>query len=342
MVPDERSAMITQQRPPGQPVEWTGAPELIRDAAQLLERLDLAPEHAGLSAAAARDFPLRVPRAYVDRMKRGDPADPLLRQVLSTGDETAEVPGYGGDPLGESEFSPVPGILHKYHGRVLLVVTGACAVHCRYCFRRHFPYDEQQATGSRLEAALAWLARRPDVEEIILSGGDPLSLSDRRLGELLTRLGTIPHLRRLRIHTRLPVVEPARLTSRLQNWLTDNPWQTLLVLHANHGREIGPALTEGLDPLRRSGLTLLNQAVLLRGVNDSADALAGLSEGLFAAGVLPYYLHMLDPVAGAAHFEVPEDEARALHEQLRARMPGYLVPRLVREDPGEMAKTLLA
>lgn len=342
MVPDERSAMITQQRPAGQPSEWTGAPELIRDAAQLLQRLDLAPEHAGLSSEAARDFPLRVPRAYADRMRRGDPADPLLRQVLSTGEETAEVRGYGDDPLAEGEFSPVPGILHKYHGRALLVVTGACAVHCRYCFRRHFPYNEHQATGTRLDEALAWLAGRPDVEEVILSGGDPLSLSDRRLGELLTRLGAIPHLRRLRIHTRLPVVEPARLTSRLQDWLTDNPWQTLLVLHANHGREIAPALSDRLDPLRRAGLTLLNQAVLLRGVNDSTDALADLSEGLFGAGILPYYLHMLDPVAGAAHFEVPEDQARALHAQLRARMPGYLVPRLVREDPGETAKTLLA
>lgn len=341
-MPDERSAMITQQRPAGQPSEWTTAPGLIRDAAQLLQRLELSPEQAGFSADAARDFPLRVPRAYADRMESGNPADPLLRQVLATGEENAEVHGYGGDPLAESAFSPVPGILHKYHGRVLLVVTGACAVHCRYCFRRHFPYNEQQATGARLDEALAWLEQRPDVEEVILSGGDPLSLSDRRLAELLTRLSEIRHLRRLRIHTRLPVVEPARLTSRFQDWLTDNPWQTLLVLHANHGHEIAPALTEGLEPLRRAGLTLLNQAVLLRGVNDSADALAELNERLFAAGVLPYYLHLLDPVAGAAHFEVPEDRARALHQQLRARMPGYLVPRLVREDPGEAAKTLLA
>ena len=342
MKPDERSAMITQQRAAGQPSEWTAAPELIRDAAQLLQRLELNPEQAGFSAEAARDFPLRVPRAYADLMEPGNPADPLLRQVLAIGEETAEVYGYGGDPLAESEFSPVPGILHKYHGRVLLVVTGACAVHCRYCFRRHFPYQEQQATGSRLNEALAWLAQRTDVEEVILSGGDPLSLSDRRLADLLARLSEIPHLRRLRIHTRLPVVEPARLTSRLQDWLTDNPWQTLLVLHANHGREMAPALTEGLEPLRRAGVTLLNQTVLLRGVNDDPAVLAALSERLFAAGVLPYYLHLLDPVAGAAHFEVPEDRARALHQQLRARMPGYLVPRLAREDPGETAKTVLA
>ena len=341
-MPDERSAMITQQPPTGQPSEWTAAPALIRDAAQLLQRLELSPAQAGFSPEAALDFPLRVPRAYADLMERGNPADPLLRQVLATGEETAEVYGYGGDPLAESEFSPVPGILHKYHGRVLLVVTGAFAVHCRYCFRRHFPYNEQQATGARLDEALAWLEQRPDVEEVILSGGDPLSLSDRRLAELLSRLRAIPHLRRLRIHTRLPVVEPARLTPRLREELTDNPWQTLLVLHANHGREIAAALTQGLELLRRDGVTLLNQAVLLRGVNDAPEELASLSERLFAAGVLPYYLHLLDPVAGAAHFEVPEERARLLHEQLRARMPGYLVPRLVREDPGATAKTLVA
>lgn len=334
--------MITQQRPAGQPSEWTAAPELIRDAAQLLHHLELGPEQAGFSADAARDFPLRVPRAYAELMEPGNPADPLLRQVLAIGEETAEVRGYGGDPLGESAFSPVPGILHKYHGRVLLVVTGACAVHCRYCFRRHFPYNEQQATGAKLDEALAWLAQRPDVDEVILSGGDPLSLSDRRLAELLTRLRAIRHLRRLRIHTRLPVVEPARLTPRLRDLLTDNPWQTLLVLHANHGREIAPALAAGLEPLRRAGVTLLNQAVLLHGVNDSTEALAALSERLFAAGVLPYYLHLLDPVAGAAHFEVSEARARTLHQQLRARLPGYLVPRLAREDPGATAKTLLA
>jgi EF-P beta-lysylation protein EpmB len=334
--------MITQQRAPWEPAEWTGQMPLIRDAATLLERLDLTPEQAGFSPAAARDFPLRVPRAYVDRMTPGDPADPLLRQVLAIEAENDAVAGFGPDPVGESEHSPVPGVLHKYAGRALLVATGACAVHCRYCFRRHFPYQEQMATGSRLEQALAWLADRPDIDEVILSGGDPLSLSDRRLAELLGELAAIPHLRRLRIHTRLPVVEPARLTARLRALLADQRWQSVLVLHANHGRELSADLEAGLAPLRGAGVTLLNQAVLLQGVNDSADALADLGERLFAAGVLPYYLHLLDPVDGAAHFEVDEAVARSLHDQLRARLPGYLVPRLVREQSGAPAKTVLA
>lgn len=334
--------MITQQATPWQPGEWTGDMALVRDAATLLERLGLTPEQAGFSAAAAREFPLRVPRAYVDLMARYDPADPLLRQVLAIEAENEPAAGFGPDPVGERESSPVPGILHKYAGRALLVATGACAVHCRYCFRRHFPYQEQMATGTRLEQALAWLAGRPDIEEVILSGGDPLSLSDRRLAGLLAELAAIPHLRRLRIHTRLPVVEPARLSERLRALLSDARWQSLLVLHANHAREISTGLEAGLAPLRGAGVTLLNQAVLLRGVNDTGDALVDLSERLFSVGILPYYLHLLDPVAGAAHFEVAEASARSLHEQMHARLPGYLVPRLVRERVGEPAKAVIA
>lgn len=334
--------MITQQGTPWQPAEWTGAMALVRDAATLLERLELTPEQAGFSSAAARQFPLRVPCAYVDLMARGDPADPLLRQVLAVEAENEPAPGFGPDPVGESEAAPVPGLLHKYAGRALLVATGACAVHCRYCFRRHFPYQDQMATGSRLDQALTWLTGRPDIDEVILSGGDPLSLPDRRLAELLGELRKIPHLRRLRIHTRLPVVEPARLSARLETLLTPARWQTVLVLHANHSREVSPALEAGLRPLRAAGVTLLNQAVLLQGVNDTPDALVDLGERLFAAGILPYYLHLLDPVAGAAHFEVDEPRARSLHQQVRARLPGYLVPRLVRERAGAPAKTVLA
>lgn len=341
-MPGERPAMITQQAPSWQPAEWTGELPLIRHAGELLGLLGLTAAQMGLSEAAAVQFPLRVPRAYAALMEPGNPEDPLLRQVLPVHEETSVVPGFGGDPLEESAHTPVPGILHKYRGRVLLMATSACAVNCRYCFRRHFPYQDHTPTRARLDRALAWLAARPDIDEVILSGGDPLSLPDRRLAELLAGLAEIDHLKRLRVHSRLPVVEPARLTPRLRALLGSERFRTVLVLHANHPREITPPLAEGLLPFRQAGITLLNQAVLLHGVNDCDAVLAELGERLFEAGVLPYYLHLLDPVAGAAHFDVPESLARQLHESLRARLPGYLVPRLVREEPGRAAKTVLA
>jgi EF-P beta-lysylation protein EpmB len=303
----------------------------------------LAAEDSGPGAMAAveaaeRQFRLRVPRGFVARMRPGDPADPLLAQVLPRAAETAEVPGFTADPLAERDASPAPGVLQKYRGRALLVVTGACAIHCRYCFRRHFPYAEESLSPAKLEGALGWLAADPSISEVILSGGDPLSLPDDRLAELAGRLAAIPHLRRLRVHTRLPVVVPERVDRPLLDWLAGGRLAPVVVIHANHAREIDPAVRAALGRLRRAGVTLLNQAVLLRGVNDRVEALAELSEALFAAGVLPYYLHLLDPVAGAAHFEVGEDEGRRLVAEVAARLPGYLVPRLVRERPGAPAK----
>jgi EF-P beta-lysylation protein EpmB len=339
---DKKPAMITQAAPAWQPQEWTGGLDLVRDAGELLEMLSLAPDQVALSEQAARQFPLRVPRSFVALMEPGRADDPLLRQVLNVQAETTSVPGYGPDPVGEQGSSPVPGVLHKYRGRILLVATGACAVHCRYCFRRHFPYSDHLPRQDRLDQALTWLADHADIDEVILSGGDPLSLSDERLAGLLESLSAIPHLRRLRLHTRLPVVEPARLTPRLHRILSHCRLPVVLVLHANHGREISTGLRRGLEPLRRDGVTLLNQAVLLRQVNDSADTLADLSEQLFTGGVLPYYLHLLDPVAGAAHFHVSEQRAQALMADIRARLPGYLVPRLVRELAGEPGKTVIA
>lgn len=334
--------MITQQAPGWQPQSWSGQLDLIRSAGELLRLLELTPEQVRLSDRAAEQFPLRVPRAFAALMERGNPRDPLLRQVLTVADELLEQDGFSADPLQEAGHTPVPGVLHKYRGRVLLVVTGACAVHCRYCFRRHFPYQEHLPTRDRLQQALDWLARRSDIEEVILSGGDPLSLSDQRLEALHASLAALPGLRRLRIHTRLPVVEPARLSRRLERLLRDPRFATVLVLHANHPRELSPALAVNLQPLAHSGVTLLNQAVLLRGVNDDVETLAGLSEQLFTMGVMPYYLHLLDPVAGASHFQVDEERARSLHKQLRSRLPGYLVPALAREEPGGEAKTVLA
>ena len=332
--------MITAKPVPRQASRWQRElAQAIGDPAELLRELNLDPALLSAARAASASFPLRVPRGFVTRMRKGDPDDPLLRQVLPLGAELAEAPGFGTDPTGDQAALAAPGVLHKYHGRALLLVTGACAVHCRYCFRREFPYAESGAGAARWRPALAYLRDDPSLREAILSGGDPLSLSDRRLGALLAELDRIPHLERLRIHSRQPIVLPERVDDGLLAVLARTRLQRVLVVHANHPREIDGTVRAALRRLAAAGVTLLNQAVLLRGVNDSAAVLAGLSEALFAAGVLPYYLHLLDRVRGAAHFEVKESEASAIMEALRQRLPGYLVPRLVRELPGQPAKT---
>ena len=316
--------------------------DAIDDPAVLLRVLNL-PEHL-LPAArrAAALFPLRVPAPYVKRMRPGDAADPLLRQVLPLDVECETRPGYSADPLHESAAQPVPGLLKKYHGRALLIATGACAVHCRYCFRRHFPYADAHAGGSRLEPALAAIAADTSIGEVILSGGDPLSLHDGRLAELAARLAAVPHVHTLRIHSRLPVVLPQRVDGDLLDWLRRLPLRKVLVLHCNHAAEIDAEVEDALAALSEAGVTLLNQAVLLRGVNDDKDVLVALSERLHGAGALPYYLHLLDRVQGAAHFDVSEADGVALIGALRGRLPGYLVPRLVREVPGADGKTIVA
>ena len=332
-------AIIAQTLPPR---DWDGsAADIITDPAELLALLQLDSSALPAVLAAARDFPLRVPRSYMRRIRPGDPADPLLLQVLSRSEELDEVPGYSADPLDEAEHTPVPGILHKYQGRVLLMVTGACAVHCRYCFRRHFPYNEHLPTRDRLAAALDWLAGQGDISEVILSGGDPLSVSDRRLRELLAALEAIPHLKRLRIHSRLPVVMPERVSEGLLTMLGSSRLNPVMVVHANHGAELGPDVATALAALSAAGVRLLNQSVLLRGVNDDDDTLAALSERLLEVGVMPYYLHQLDRVAGAAHFAVSDQQALQLIGKLHARLPGYLVPKLVREESGAPGKTAL-
>jgi EF-P beta-lysylation protein EpmB len=313
----------------------------IRDPAELLAALGLEAGDLGTARAAAADFPLRVPRPYVARMRPGDPEDPLLAQVLPRGAEREPRAGFGPDPVGDQEAMLRPGVLHKYHGRVLLVTTGACAVHCRYCFRRAFPYAEANPRRGQWQEALAYIAGDPSIEEVILSGGDPLSLPDATLADLAGRIAAIPHVTTLRLHTRLPVVLPDRVDAALCRWLSEVPLHTVVVLHANHANELDDTVSAACGDLAATGSHLLNQAVLLASVNATADAQAALSRRLFACGVLPYYLHLLDPVEGAAHFEVPLHEARQLHEQVAARLPGYLVPRLVREEAGESAKTLV-
>jgi len=312
--------------------------EAVRDPRELLGLLGLDATAAALSDAAAAQFPLRVPRGFVARMRHGDPHDPLLRQVLPVDAEDRIVPGFALDAVGDGAAKKADGVIQKYRGRALLVATGSCAVHCRYCFRRHFPYAEETAARDGWAGAVSSIAEDPAVEEVILSGGDPLSLATPKLAELTARLAAVPHLRRLRIHSRLPVVLPERVDAVLLQWLSTLPWPVAFVIHANHANEFDPEVDAAMTRLRDAGVQLLNQAVLLRGVNDSVDALADLSERGFAAGVLPYYLHQLDRVEGVAHFEVPDDEARALHAALAARLSGYLVPKLVREIPGDTGK----
>lgn len=321
------------------PAWQTALANAISDPAELLHILELDPALLPAARAAAALFPLRVPRGFVARMRKGDPDDPLLRQILPLGAETESVPGFVMDPVGDRAVLKVPGVLHKYPGRVLLITTGACGVHCRYCFRREFPYAEAGAGDWR--PALDYLARDSSLSEVILSGGDPLVLSNRRLAALLTALAAIPHLQRLRIHSRQPVVLPERVDTGLLQLLSGSPFQVVMVLHANHPQEIDPAVATSLQRLTAAGMTLLNQTVLLKGINDSVAALATLNERMFRAGVMPYYLHLLDPVRGAAHFQVEEQQAVAIVEELRNCLPGYLVPRLVREEAGKSAKTLL-
>jgi EF-P beta-lysylation protein EpmB len=322
------------------PPTWQQAlADAINDPHELCTVLGLDPALGAAALAAAREFPLRVPRGYVARMRHGDPRDPLLLQVLPGAAELLQPADFATDPVGDLNSSAAPGLLHKYQGRALVVATGACAVHCRYCFRRHFPYTEQSALRRGWQPVLAKLRDEPQIQEVILSGGDPWSLSDRRLAQLTDGTRALPHIRRLRVHTRYPVVLPERVDAGLLDWLSRIELQKVVVIHANHANEIDAQVRRACEDLAAAGATLLNQSVLLAGVNDSVAALADLSERLFAARVLPYYLHLLDKVQGAAHFDVDERRALDLHRSLAARLPGYLVPRLVREVAGAPAKT---
>lgn len=315
--------------------------DAVRDPRELLALLGLDPQALGVSEQAATQFALRVPHGFVARMRHGDPHDPLLRQVLPIDAELRRVPGFALDAVGDAAAKKADGVIQKYRGRALLVATGSCAVHCRYCFRRHFPYAEETAARDGWREAVAAIAADPDIDEVILSGGDPLSLATPKLAELTEALAAIPQLKRLRIHSRLPVVLPERVDPPLLAWLRGLPWPLAFVIHANHANEFDTGVDAALAQLRDAGAQLLNQAVLLRGVNDSVEALAALSERSFAAGVLPYYLHQLDRVEGVAHFEVDDATARALHQALAARLSGYLVPKLVREIPGDTGKRAL-
>lgn len=313
----------------------------IRDPQELCKRLGLKSEWLSGAHTGHRLFETCVPEAYLSRITYGDTSDPLLCQVLPVSDEALTPSGYVLDPLEEADHRPAKGLIHKYAGRVLLIASPNCAINCRYCFRRHFPYSDNSPSRAQWQDALDYLRSSPTIHEAILSGGDPLAANDRQLAWLVGELEKIPHLKRLRIHTRLPVVIPDRIDDALLAWLGNTRLQKVVVLHINHANEIDQAVVEACTRLKEAGATLLNQSVLLRGVNDEVSTLTALSERLFEAGILPYYLHVLDPVQGAAHFDVPDDEARALITQLREHLPGFLMPRLVREVPGEASKTPL-
>ncbi|RKQ40155.1 EF-P beta-lysylation protein EpmB [Enterobacter sp. R1(2018)] len=334
-------AHIVTLNPPRREDWLTQLADVITDPDELLHILNVDADEELLAGRDARRlFALRVPRAFVARMQKGDPNDPLLRQVLTAKQEFIAAPGFSTDPL-EEQHSVVPGLLHKYRNRALLLVKGGCAVNCRYCFRRHFPYADNQGNKRNWQAALAYISEHPELDEIIFSGGDPLMAKDHELDWLLGELEAIPHIKRLRIHSRLPIVIPARITDTLVGRLASSRLQVLLVNHINHAQEIGEEFRAAMASLRQAGVTLLNQSVLLRGVNDSARTLADLSNALFDAGVMPYYLHVLDKVQGAAHFMVSDDEARGIMRELLTLVSGYMVPRLAREIGGEPSKTPL-
>lgn len=310
----------------------------VRDPDELLARLQLPDALRRSARQAARQFPVVVPASYLARMRPGDPRDPLLRQVLPLAAELESPPEFTADAVGDLPARKAPGLLHKYAGRALLIAARECAVHCRYCFRRHYPYAEEPAGLDAWRPALDALASDTSISEVILSGGDPLVLTDRRLGELLGALEAIPHLKRLRIHSRLPIVLPDRVDAGLLRLLRGTRLTPIMVVHANHPAEVVGDCAEALQQLVAAGIPTLNQSVLLRGINDDADVLTELSERLIDLGVLPYYLHQLDRVQGGAHFAVPDDVGRALIDVLRSRLPGYAVPRFVREISGAASK----
>ncbi|WP_318510993.1 EF-P beta-lysylation protein EpmB [Photobacterium leiognathi] len=312
----------------------------ISDPFTLLKLLKIDPTPWENGLAARKLFALRVPLSFVDKMEIGNPYDPLLRQILPLAQEFEVHQGYSVDPL-EEQQNEIPGLLHKYHNRVLLIVKGGCAVNCRYCFRRHFPYNDNKGNKRQWQQSLEYIAEHPEINEVILSGGDPLMAKDHELQWLIEHIAAISHIKRLRIHSRLPVVIPNRITDALCQILTETRLQTILVTHINHANEIDDALKTAMQKLKQANVTLLNQGVLLKGVNDSVAALTDLSETLFDAGIQPYYLHVLDRVQGAAHFMVDDEIARQLMAGLITKVSGYLVPKLTREIGGRASKTPL-
>jgi EF-P beta-lysylation protein EpmB len=315
--------------------------DAFNNITDLCAYLQINPADLDISAQAASNFALKVPRNFASCMEKSNPHDPLLRQVLPVADETLDYPGFSNDPVGDLLAATSASVIHKYHGRVLLINTGSCAINCRYCFRRNFPYADYQLSKQKLTAALHYLKEDSSITEIILSGGDPLLLSDDRLAHLLTQFNNIDHIKRIRIHTRLPIVLPARITDNLISVFNKSHKQLVMVVHCNHANELNALVIAALQQLKQQGMSLFNQSVLLKNINDNAKTLAELSEALFSVGVIPYYLHQLDKAVGTGHFEVPEQKSLEIIQQLQTLLPGYLVPKLVKEVAGAEAKQAL-
>lgn len=311
---------------------------VVTDPAELLNMLGIEAQQYLSHFKARKLFPVRVPKPFIKNMAYGDINDPLLRQVMPLSDEYTNVPGFSSDPLEEHD-TVAEGLLHKYKHRVLMIVKSGCAVNCRYCFRRHFPYQDNSPNKARWNEALAYIRQHNEINEVIFSGGDPLMANDDYLKWLIDEIESIPHVTRLRIHTRLPVVIPQRITEQLTNMLSQSRLKSTIVLHINHTNEIGEALISAIRPLIEKRIPLFNQSVLLKGVNDNANTLATLSEALFDNGIQPYYLHLLDKVEGASHFLVSDEAAISIYQQLLAISPGFIIPKMVREIAGEANKT---
>jgi EF-P beta-lysylation protein EpmB len=312
--------------------------QVITDPKQLLSLLDIDSSEYLQHFKAKKLFPVRVPLPFIKRMKKNDIHDPLLRQVMPLSSEFVISDGFIADPLQEHD-TVAEGLLHKYKSRVLMIVKAGCAINCRYCFRRHFPYQENSPNKKRWQQALNYNTNQNDISEVIFSGGDPLMANDEHLTWLVEQIEKIPHVRRLRIHTRLPLVIPNRITNNLVNLLSNTSLKATMVLHINHGNEIDDDFAKAIEPLRNAKVPLFNQSVMLKGVNDNAKTLSDLSEKMFDIGIIPYYLHLFDPVQGAAHFDVNEDRAVSIANEMLASLPGFLMPRLVREIAGQANKT---
>ncbi len=308
--------------------------DAIKSIDELLTVVQLSPEQLSQKILLNSHFPLRVPRSFVQRIQKNNPNDPLLLQLLPLQQENDVYQGYSTDPVGDLAAQVGPGILHKYQGRALLIATGACGIHCRYCFRRFYPYSTSQSLNDHWQATLEYLANDTSIYEVILSGGDPLSLSDDKLSNAVKQLEAIPHIRYLRIHTRLPVVLPQRIDENLLTWIGHTRFKTVMVLHINHAQEINQDVHDAIQALKSKQVTVLNQSVLLRNINDTEESLSNLSFALFDAGILPYYIHLLDKVSGSAHFAVSQERAIHLIDGIRKQLPGYLVPKLVKEETG--------
>lgn len=316
--------------------------QAIKSPSELIPLLGLSKTGLPPGLLAMESFRMLVPRPFVSRMEQGNPNDPLLKQVLADDIEMQPSPGYSKDPLDEGNHTPQKAIVHKYERRVLVITTGSCAVNCRYCFRRHFPYGDNQLAQKEWDSVFAYLEQHPEVNEVILSGGDPLMLKDSQLSKHIARFDALPQLTRLRIHTRLPIVIPSRINDELLDWVKASRLNIVMVLHSNHANEIDQTIAEKVTLLKQAGVTVLNQGVLLRGINDSVEAQVNLSEKLFAAGILPYYMFTFDPIEGGAHFDIDINEAQQLMGKVAQKLPGYLLPRLAKEIPGRPAKTVIA